>query len=178
MRHRIPTGVNISARACVTLLVLGVAAGCGGGEETPAAPPATEAPAAATSTAIPGLSGTSWRLVEFQSMDDAQGTTKPDDPSRYTMALNADGTASLRLNCNNATGSWKAEPSADGTNGTFEFGPLAATMAVCPPPSMDELIAKQAPYIRGYLLSDGKLYLSLMADGGIFAWEPFDGTGG
>lgn len=44
-------------------------------------------------------------------MDDAQGTTRPDDPSLYTMTLNADGTASLRLNCNRATGSWTAEPS-------------------------------------------------------------------
>jgi len=178
MRHRIPTSVKNSARTLATLLALGAAVGCGGGEEAPAAPPATEAPVAAASPAIPGLTGTSWRLVEFQSMDDAQGTTRPEDPSLYTMTLNADGTASLRLNCNNATGSWKAEPGADGTSGTFELGPLAATMAVCPPPSMDELIAKQAPYIRGYLLRDGKLYLSLMADGGIFAWEPLEGSGG
>jgi hypothetical protein len=30
----------------------------------------------------------------------------------------------------------------------------------------------QAEYLRSYLLTDGKLYLSLMADGGIYAWEP------
>ena len=28
---------------------------------------------------------------------------------------------------------------------------------------------------RGYLLRDGRLYLSLMADGGIYAWEPDTG---
>jgi hypothetical protein len=118
------------------------------------------------------LSGTTWRLVEFQSMDDATGAVRPDDPSLYTMQLNADGSVNLRLNCNRANGTWLVEPSADPSNGRFEFGPLATTKALCPQPSLDEMIAMQAPYIRGYLLTGGKLYLSLMADGGIFAWEP------
>ena len=34
------------------------------------------------------------------------------------------------------------------------------------PKVLDEMIAAQAQYIRGYLMKDGKLYLSLMADGG------------
>jgi heat shock protein HslJ len=118
------------------------------------------------------LAGTQWRLIEFQSMDDAQGTTRPNDPSLYTMRLNADGTVSMRLNCNRATGTWSAEPSSDPNSGGFTFGPLAVTRAQCPPPSMDEGIARQSPYIRSYLLKDGRLYLSLMADGGIYAWEP------
>jgi hypothetical protein len=45
-------------------------------------------------------------------------------------------------------------------------------MALCPPPSMDEQITAQARHIRSYLLKGGRLYLSLMADGGIFVWEP------
>ena len=104
-------------------------------------------------------------------MDDAQGTTRPDDPSLYSMRLNADGTVNMRLDCNRANGTWTAEPSADPSNGRFELGPLAATRALCPPPSMDELVTAQAEYVRGYLLKDGRLYLSLMADGGIFAWD-------
>jgi hypothetical protein len=78
----------------------------------------------------------------------------------------------MRLNCNNATGTWSVEPGSDGISGRFEFSPLAMTRALCPPPSMDEFIALQSEHIRSYLLKDGKLYLSLMADGGIFAWEP------
>jgi hypothetical protein len=35
---------------------------------------------------------------------------------------------------------------------------------------MDESIIAQSKYIRGYLLKDDRLYLSLMADGGIYAW--------
>ena len=118
------------------------------------------------------LAGTTWRLAEFQSMDDTVGKMRPSDPSRYTMQLNRDGTVMMMLNCNRAQGTWSAEPGADGASGRFAFGPLAATTAVCPPPSMDEHVMIQAAYVRGYLLRDGRLYLSLMADAGIYAWEP------
>jgi len=118
------------------------------------------------------LAGTAWRLLEFRSMDDAVGVVRPNDPSRYTMQLDADGTVNMRLDCNRGNGTWSIEPSADPSNGRFELGPLATTKALCPPPNLDEMIARQAPYIRGYLLREGRLYLSLMADGGIFAWEP------
>jgi heat shock protein HslJ len=118
------------------------------------------------------LADTRWRLVEFQSMDDAQGKTRPHDPAAYTMHLRADGSVQMQLNCNRAQGTWSARPAADGMSGGFEFGPLAATRALCPPPSMDEMIAAQARFVRGYLLKEGNLYLSLMADGGLFAWAP------
>jgi heat shock protein HslJ len=123
------------------------------------------------STSVSPLADTQWRLVEFQSMDDAVGTLRPDDPSHYTMRLNGDGTVALRLNCNRAHGTWSAEASADLTSGRFEFGPFAGTRAQCPPPSLDKQISSQAQYIRSYLLKDGRLYLSLMADGGIYVWE-------
>jgi len=105
-------------------------------------------------------------------MDDSIGTLRADDPSLYTMRLNADGTVTMRLHCNRAHGAWSAEPSADVSNGRFELGPLAVTRALCPPPSLDERVAADAQYIRSYLLRDGRLYLSLMADAGIYAWEP------
>lgn len=118
------------------------------------------------------LGDTSWRLVKFQSMDDAIGTVRPDDPALYTMRLNGDGSVTMRLNCNRAMGTWSAEPGEQGDSGRFQFGPLAMTRALCPPPSMDERIAAHSEYIRTYLLKDGRLYLSLMADAGIYVWEP------
>jgi heat shock protein HslJ len=124
----------------------------------------------------PPLAGTQWRLVEFQSMDEAQGTTRPGEGTLYTMWLHGDGTVAMQLNCNRATGSWSAKPARDGTSGRFEFGPLAATRALCPPPSMDESIVAQSAYVRSYLLKDGRLYLSLMADGGIYVWARDGGT--
>jgi heat shock protein HslJ len=105
-------------------------------------------------------------------MDDTTGTIRPDDPSLYTMRLNSDGTVTMRLNCNRVSGTWSAQPSGNGASGRFEFGLLAGTSALCQPPSLDEKFAAQAKFIRSYLLKDGRLYLSLMADGGIYAWEP------
>jgi heat shock protein HslJ len=118
------------------------------------------------------LAGTRWQLVRFQSMDDAIGEIEPENASAYTMMLNADGSVHMQLNCNRATGRWTVEPASDGKSGTFTFGPLATTKALCPPPSMDERIARDAQWVRGYLLRDGQLHLSLMADGGIYSWEP------
>ena len=124
------------------------------------------------------LAGTEWRLVEFQSMDDRQGTKRPSEGTLYTMRLHGDGTVAMQLNCNRATGKWSATPGSDGTSGRFEFGPLAATRALCPPPSMDESIVAQSKYVRGYLLKDGRLHLSLLADGGIYVWERDGATAG
>ncbi len=124
------------------------------------------------STSNTKLSGTHWQLVEFQSMDDAQGIKRPEDPSKYTMHLHEDSTVTMHLNCNIAKGNWSAKASSDGKSGNFEFGPLSSTRAICPPPTMDQHIIAQAKYIRGYLLKDGRLHLSLMADGGIYTWEP------
>ena len=126
---------------------------------------------AAGDTVLPSaLTGTEWRLVEFQSMDDAQGTTRPSEETLYTMWLHGDGTVTMQLNCNRATGTWSAARGSDAASGRFEFGPLAATRALCPPPSMDESIVAQSSYVRSYLLKDDRLYLSLMADGGIYVW--------
>jgi heat shock protein HslJ len=126
--------------------------------------------AAGVAAPPPALAGTHWRLVEFQSMDDAQGTTRPSEGSVYSMWLHGDGTVTMQLNCNRATGAWSAAPGNDAASGRFEFGPLAATRALCPPPSMDESIVAQSGYVRSYLLKGDRLYLSLMADGGIYVW--------
>jgi len=179
-------GMMSGTLACLALVFGTLAAGCGSPAEKPAAPPeeAASAPradgAAPAASPLPAaLAGTEWRLVEFQSMDDAAGTQRPSDPALYTMSLQGDGSVAMRLNCNRATGTWQAQAGPDGTSGQFTFGPLAATRALCPPPSMDERVTSQASYVRSYLLKDGKLYLSLMADGGILVWEPSaDAKGG
>ncbi len=165
-----PTG----GAAALGLLAALVLAGCGANGSRPAAPaPAAAAPAPPPAAATRGpLAGTSWRLVEIQSMDDSQGTARPDDPSKFTMELNADGTVAMALGCNRAHGTWKAQPGPETSSGSFEFGLLAGTRALCPPPRLDEKITAQAPYVRSYLLKDGRLHLSLMADGGIWVFEP------
>jgi len=165
---------------CFIVLLLAIAGGCGGDEPAThpstvpdPAPAAGGAPSSAADTADPlaQLTGRSWRLVEIQSMDDAEGVSRPEDPSIYTMTLGKDGTASFRLHCNRGTASWSAEvTSAD--SGTLEFSRMAMTRAACPPPSLDVRVAGAMEYVRSYLFRDGRLHLSLMADGGIYSWEP------
>lgn len=127
---------------------------------------------AATFSAAERFADTKWRLVEIQSMDDEIGTTRPSDRDLYTLDLNRDGTAAMRLNCNRGVGQWSAQPIGNGAEGSFRIGPLAMTRALCPPPSLDERIARDMDFVRSFLLNDKRLYLSLMADGGIYVWEP------
>jgi para-nitrobenzyl esterase len=116
-------------------------------------------------SASPGLGGTSWQLVKFQGGDGAVLT--PDDKSKYTLAFGNDGVVSARIDCNRGRGGWKSA----GPN-QLEFGPMAITRAQCPPGSLHDQIVKQLPYVRSYVMKEGRLFLSLMADGGIYELEP------
>jgi len=116
------------------------------------------------------LAGTGWRLRAIQSMDDAQGTTVVGDPERYTVSFGVDGKASFRFDCNRGSGIWQATTSGT-DSGRLEFGPVAATRAMCPPGSLDQRLMRQLPYVRSYLFKEGRLFMSLMADGGILEWD-------
>lgn len=120
------------------------------------------------------LGGSHWRLVELVSSDDAIGTVRPADPAQYQMHLNADGSVNLKLDCNRANGPWSSVMSPDGVSGVFKIGPVAMTRAMCAPGSLDQRIGRELQYIRSYTVKDGRLNLSLMADGGIQTWEPME----
>jgi para-nitrobenzyl esterase len=111
-----------------------------------------------------GLEGTSWRLVQIVSSDDT--TRAAIDRSRYTIGFGAAGVLNVRFDCNRGRGSWKSTDS-----GNLEFGPLALTRAMCPMGSLHDELVRQWPYVRSYLLKDGRLYLALMADGGTIEFE-------
>jgi para-nitrobenzyl esterase len=112
-----------------------------------------------------GLGGTSWQLVRFQGGDGK--VLLPDERAKYTLAFGADGRMSARIDCNRAQGGWKSAG-----KGQLEFGPMAITRAMCPPGSLHDQIVRQLPHVRSYVLKDARLYLSLMADGGIYEMEP------
>ena len=115
------------------------------------------------------LGGTSWRLVKFQGSDET--TLTPDDKAKYTIEFGADGNVSARIDCNRGRGTW----TSSGPN-QLRFGPLALTRAMCPPGSLNDRIAKDLGYVRSYMMKDGHLFLSLMADGGIYEFEPAAGA--
>jgi para-nitrobenzyl esterase len=133
------------ARSSFALLVLGCA-------EAPPQP------------AAQGLVGPVWHLVRFRGGDDK--VMIPGDRTSYTLQFQADGRVSARIDCNRGSGSYKTAGSQ------IEFGPMALTRAMCPPGSMHDHVVKQLPHIRSYVVRDGRLFLSLMADGGIYEFEP------
>jgi para-nitrobenzyl esterase len=136
------------ARSIFVSLAVAVAAGCASLAKDPS-----------------GLTGTSWQLVKFRGGDDT--VLRPDDSSKYTIAFLKDGILAARIDCNRARGSWKS----DGPS-RLEFGPMAITRAQCPPGSLHDRIVKHLPYMVSYVIKDGHLFLSLIADGGIYEFEP------
>ncbi len=108
----------------------------------------------------------SWRLVELQSSDDSIGTTRPDDPTKYEMTLNADGSVAMQLDCNRGIGRWQSpEPSQ------ITFGQMAMSMALCPEGSLDTRIAREMGFVRTYVLQGNRLSLNMLADGGNLVWD-------
>jgi heat shock protein HslJ len=115
------------------------------------------------------LGGTSWQLVKFQGGDDT--SLMPDDKSKYTITFGKDGRVSARIDCNRGSGAWKSS----GSN-QLQFGPIALTRAMCPPGSLHDQISKNWTFVRSYIIKDGHLFLSLMADGGVYEFEPVGGS--
>ena len=112
------------------------------------------------------LAGTSWELVELRSPEDSIGTVRVDDPARYTITFNADGSAALRLDCNRGRGSWRSEEP-----GRVEFGAVATTRMMCPSGSLDARLGRELPWVRVYAIQGDTLRLELMADGGQQFWR-------
>jgi heat shock protein HslJ len=123
-----------------------------------------EARAQTPSGASGRLLGTSWQLVRFQGGDDK--TLTPDPKSRYTIEFRDGDQLLARIDCNRGGSTWKAAGSS------LELGPLALTRAKCAGGSLHDQIVKQWSFIRSYVIKDKHLFLSLMADGGIYEFEP------
>lgn len=119
------------------------------------------------------LGGTHWRLERITSMDDAQAPKVPAAQQPIELHFGLDGRATLRLDCNRGMAGFEASRSNGGeASGALQFGALASTRAACAPGSLEPVVLKQLPYVRGWLLRDGRLHLSLMADGGILSFVP------
>lgn len=117
------------------------------------------------------LVGTTWQLLEIESMTSEQPSTNITDPTKYTVMFGDDGQAVFQIDCNRGSGTFQTAAAAD-DSGSLTFGPIALTRMFCPQPSDDTKVATALGYVRSYLLSNGQLHLSLLADSGIMHWEP------
>ena len=116
------------------------------------------------------LAGTSWKLVKFQTGDDA--TLVPDDGSKYTITFGSNGRVTSRVDCNRGSSTWKS-PRAN----ELQFGSWSMTRAKCPPGSLHDKIVTEGANVRSYYIKDGHLFLSGMSAGGYYELEPLTTQG-
>jgi heat shock protein HslJ/phosphoglycolate phosphatase-like HAD superfamily hydrolase len=124
----------------------------------PCALPAIDAP----------LTGTSWKLVKISYSDDKTHT--PPESAKYTLEFLDSGRVSAQIDCNRGNGTWKSE-----APGKISFGEMATTRAMCPPGSLFDNVVRDLPNFTSYVIKDGKLFLSLKADGGIYEYAALSG---
>ncbi len=122
---------------------------------------------AVTPPAASRLGGTSWQLVRVQSAPDRVLVLRAGQREKYTLTFGSDGRIALRADCNRAQGTWM---SAGGNQ--LSLSALSSTRAACAEGSLDDRFLHDMPYVRSYSQRNGRLYLSLMTDGGIYEFEP------
>jgi hypothetical protein len=147
-------------RVSATLIAL-LVTGCA---TAPAGPPASAGPAG------PSLVGTEWRLLYFQSPEDAIGKISPKADEIYTLHLSPDGTMAAGLFCNRGTGHWSS-PDRSASMGSISLNLVAVTQAACLPSPLERIGADFAR-VRSFVIRDGRLHLNLMIDSGDYVWEP------
>ena len=111
------------------------------------------------------LTGTSWKLVKFQTGDDA--TLVPDDGSKYTVTFGSNGRVTSRVDCNRASSTWKSSRPGD-----LQFGSWSRTSAKCGAGSLHDKIVSEGANVRSYSIKNGHLFLGGMAAGGYYELEP------
>lgn len=87
---------------------------------------------------------------------DAGGSRRhaPADPSRYTIAFEASGRATLRLDCNRGSAQW----TRDGDR--LSLSPIASTKMMCPGGSLDGAFAADLAQVERWRVDGRDLVLS------------------
>ena len=93
------------------------------------------------------------------------------DPSRYTITFAADGTASIKADCNMVTAQYTVAGSS------LSIIPGASTMAMCPEDSQDQLFVQQLSAAATHFFQGDELFISQLGGGGTMRFMPA-GAGG
>lgn len=109
------------------------------------------------------ITGVVWKWHQTRYNNDQQSV--PDDPTRYTIAFNLDGTLNIRADCNRGGGTYTTE----GKSITIEV--THTTRAMCPPESLDQNFIKDLNAVKIYFFSEEYLYLDLQYDSGTMKFD-------
>jgi heat shock protein HslJ len=94
------------------------------------------------------------------------------DPSRYTITFAADGTASIKADCNMVTAQYTVAGQA------LTIIPGASTMALCPEDSQDQVFVQQLSAAATHFFQGDELFISQLAGGGTMRFVPAGASGG
>ena len=119
---------------------------------------ASQGPSLAQSDDAPALKGGEWRWQETLFNDDSRVT--PPQTGRFTLTFGADGALRVQADCNAAGGTYTTQENRL----TLEV--THATMAACPPDSLDTEFLRQLSEVNSYLFKGGRLVLELRYDTG------------
>ena len=164
---------NLILLSLVLTLIL---AACGSNQTEQASPPevpSTEepeveevAPAPETvSLDLGPLGGTTWAWFSLMGPNGEDGFVV-DDPLKYTLIFQEDGSLGIQADCNNAFADFMIE----GSSLTVEIGPV--TRAQCPPESRSNDYLSYLGSAANYYFENGNLFIELMGDGGVMEFTP------
>jgi heat shock protein HslJ len=116
-------------------------------------------PVSAASRGAEGsIVGVTWEWVESLYSDDTSVTV--DDPSKYTLLLQPDGSAALQVDCNMGGGSY----TLDGSQLTLNVAVM--TRVACPEGTLSEVFMRDLSAAATYVMDGEDLVINLFADAG------------
>ncbi|MBK7218395.1 MAG: META domain-containing protein [Candidatus Promineofilum sp.] len=135
------------------------AAGEEAGEETAEEPGKGE-----TTAPAGGLVGPLWQLT---GITQTGGNITINDPTRYTISFNADGTANLVTDCNVGGATYTTSE-----GNLLTITPGMSTMAFCGVGSFDQIFLGGLTNAQGYRLEEGNLLIDMLYESGTLVFMP------
>lgn len=111
-----------------------------------------------------GLVGPLWQLTAINKVD---GNITINDPTRYTISFNADGTANLVTDCNVGGATYTT-----GDGNLLTITPGISTMAFCGLGSFDQIFLGGLTNAMGYRVEEGNLLIDMLYESGTLVFVP------
>lgn len=127
-------------------------------------PAASDATASSANTTSSALTDGVWKWTGSQFNDGK--TTTPPDPNNYLIQFLADGSVSIKADCNQVGGTYTVTDNQL----TITTGP--STLVACPPGSLDQEYLRQLSNTSSYFIKDGNLILEFKFDSGSMVFAP------
>ena len=112
----------------------------------------------------PEITGIVWLLQEIRYIDDK--VVRPDDPSKYSLALTEDGAVTVQADCNQGAGTYILA----GTS--ISFKNMAYTRAACPPGSRAYQYVRALDTAATCGMDDGHLLIGMGMNSGVMRFVP------